>query len=50
MVSKRDKKILQPKFAKNTKAGWTVAGSVFVALALIVIVGLASGITFNEIN
>ena len=36
--------------SKNIKAGLTVTGTVFVALALIVILGIIAGTSFNEIK
>jgi hypothetical protein len=38
------------EFRKKTTAGITIAGSVFVALALIVIFGIIVGTSFNEIK
>ena len=35
---------------KNMKAELSVTGTVFVALALIVIFGLVTGVTFNELK
>ena len=42
-------KMLRPIF-KNVKAGLTITGTVFVALALIVILGIIVGTSFNEIK
>lgn len=38
------------EFINKTTAGITIAGSVFVALALIVIFGIIVGTSFNEIK
>jgi hypothetical protein len=34
----------------NKKAGWSITGTVFIALSLITIFGLVTGISFNEIK